>query len=116
MTYLWLCLAALVAGAINSVAGGGTLLTFPTLLSIMDGVHANGTSTLALVPGSMAAAWGFRREVKESRRWLALLAPPCMLGGLVGTLLVTRSDPTVFDALIPWLILTAAVLFLLQPL
>jgi len=116
MTYLWLCLAALAAGVINSIAGGGTLLTFPTLLSIMDGVHANGTSTLALVPGSMAAAWGFRREVKESRRWLALLALPCMLGGLVGTLLVTRSDPRIFEALIPWLILTAAILFLIQPL
>ena len=115
MTYLWLCLAALAAGAINSIAGGGTLLTFPTLLSIMDGVHANGTSTLALVPGSMAGAFGFRREVKQSRRWLILLAPPCLVGGVVGTLLVTRSDPKIFDALIPWLILTAATLFLLQP-
>jgi uncharacterized membrane protein YfcA len=115
MTYLWLCLASLAAGAINAIAGGGTLLTFPTLLTVMDGVHANGTSTLALVPGSMAAAWGFRREVKESRGWLVLLVPPCLLGGLIGTLLVTRSNPKVFDALIPWLILTAAVLFLLQP-
>jgi uncharacterized protein len=117
MTYFWLCLSALAAGAVNSIAGGGTLLTFPTLLSALndDGVLANGTSTVALVPGSIAAAWGFRREVKESRHWLKLLILPCLLGGLIGTLLVTRSDPKIFNALIPWLILTAAILFLLQP-
>jgi uncharacterized membrane protein YfcA len=113
---LWLGLAALAAGAVNAIAGGGTLLTFPALLTAVTPVVANGTSTVALVPGSLAGAWGFRREVQAVRRWLPLLAVPSLAGGLVGSLLVTRLDPSYFDALVPWLILTAALLFLFQPL
>jgi uncharacterized membrane protein YfcA len=114
--YVWLGLAALAAGAVNSIAGGGTLLTFPALLSVVTSVVANGTSTVALVPGSLAGAWGFRREMRGVRRWLALLIVPSLAGGLVGSLLVTRLEQRYFDALIPWLILTAALLFLFQPL
>jgi uncharacterized membrane protein YfcA len=114
--YIWLGLSALAAGAVNSIAGGGTLLTFPALLSAVPPVVANGTSTVALVPGSFSAAWGFRGELQHARRWLALLIWPSVAGGLVGSLLLTCLDPHYFDALIPWLILTAAVLFLLQPL
>ncbi len=114
--YVWLGLSALAAGAVNSIAGGGTLLTFPALLAAVPPVVANGTSTVALVPGSLSAAWGFRGELQHSRHWLSLLVLPSLVGGLVGSLLVTRLDPHYFDALIPWLILTAAILFLLQPL
>lgn len=116
-TYIWLCLSALLAGAINAIAGGGTLLTFPALFTIMpgDSVLANGTSTTALVPGSASGAWGYRQEFALVRGWAPLLGPPSFLGGLVGTLLVTRLEERFFNALVPWLILTAAVLFLLQP-
>lgn len=114
--YLGLALAALAAGVVNSLAGGGTLLTFPALLTAVSPVVANGTSTVALVPGSLAAAWGYRRELRAGRRWVALLAAPSLAGGVVGALLVTRLDPRYFDVLIPWLILTAALLFLFQPL
>jgi uncharacterized membrane protein YfcA len=64
-TYVWLCAAALAAGVINSIAGGGTLLTFPALFAALPGqpVLANGTSTVALLPGSFAGAWGYRREL-----------------------------------------------------
>jgi len=58
---VWLGLTAVAAGAVNSVAGGGTLLTFPGLLTAVSPVVANGTSTVALVPGSLSAAWGYRR-------------------------------------------------------
>lgn len=116
MPYFWTILAALIAGAMNSVAGGGTLLTFPALMMIgVDSVRANGTSTMSLLPGSMAGAWGFRKELQASRRWLILLVPPCLLGAVTGTLLVTELDKKYFEALVPWLILTAATLFLLQP-
>jgi len=115
-TYLVLILAALAAGVMNSVAGGGTLLTFPALMLSVDSVVANGTSTVALLSGSVAGAWGFRQEVRASRRWFAILVTPCLVGGLIGTLLVTRLDKKYFEALVPWLILTAAMLFLLQPL
>ncbi len=117
-----LCVAAFAAGAINAVAGGGTLLTFPTLLFTLRslgpgeaGVFANATSTVALVPGSLAGAWGYRRELRGSRRWLILLFVPSALGGLAGALLLTRTDPSYFKLVIPWLLLLAALLFLAQP-
>src|SRR5215831_14566663 len=113
-TQLWLCLSALVAGAINSVAGGGTLLTFPALTAVVSYEIANATSTVALVPGSVAAAWGYRREFAGLRRWVVLLTGPSLVGGAVGTLLVIWF-PKAFKDLVPWLILAAALLFLLQP-
>jgi uncharacterized protein len=117
-----LCVSALAAGAVNSLAGGGTLLTFSALLVVLAplgaeaGVLANGTSTVALVPGSMGGAWGYRRQLARTRRWLLLLVGPSLVGGGVGTLLVTRMPPEYFDHLVPWLLLTAAVLFLAQSL
>ena len=121
--YASLCAAAFAAGAVNAVAGGGTLLTFPTLLGALTStlgvaeasVVANATSTVALVPGSLAGAWGFRRELRGSRRWLLLLFWPSLLGGLVGSLLLTRTDPGYFKLVIPWLLLIASLLFLVQP-
>ena len=122
LTWIWLGLSASIAGAVNSLAGGGTLLTFPTLLAALASlgsaeaaVVANMTSTVALVPGSMAGAWGYRRELGAVRAWLVLLAAPSLLGGWIGALLVSRVDPRYFAVLVPWLTLTAATLFLLQP-
>jgi uncharacterized protein len=118
---VWLCLAALAAGVVNSIAGGGTLLTFPALLAGLSplgaadtAVVANATSTVALVPGSLAGAWGYRREMQRARRWLYLLVGPSLAGGVIGALLVTRLDPAYFNALVPWLLLTAALLFLAE--
>jgi uncharacterized membrane protein YfcA len=110
--------SAFAAGVVNTLAGGGTLLTFPALMSFggLGAQLANGTSTVALVPGSLAGAWGFRRELGEVRRWLLLLLPPSLLGGLLGSLLVTELPSSYFDAMVPWLILTASLLFLVQPL
>jgi uncharacterized membrane protein YfcA len=118
---LWLGASAFAAGVINSVAGGGTLLTFPALLAalaplgIEAGQFANATSTVALVPGSLAGAWGYRREMRMVRSWIQLLLVPSLIGGLIGSLFAARSPPRFFNALIPWLILTAAFLFLVQP-
>jgi uncharacterized membrane protein YfcA len=118
---LWLGISAFAAGVINSVAGGGTLLTFPALLAALSplgieaGQFANATSTVALVPGSLAGAWGYRREMRMVRSWILLLLVPSLIGGLIGSLLAARSPPRFFNALIPWLILTAALLFLVQP-
>jgi hypothetical protein len=117
-----LCLSALAAGAVNSLAGGGTLLTFPALIAALApslgrneaAVVANATSTLALVPGSLAGAWGYRREIPGARRWLLLLAGPSVVGGIIGSLLVTRLDPKYFAELVPWLLLTAALVFLVD--
>jgi uncharacterized membrane protein YfcA len=116
-----LCLSALAAGAVNSLAGGGTLLTFPVLVLALSSagmsrdeatVVANATSTVALVPGALAAAWGYRREMPAARHWLLILAAPSLVGGVIGSLLVTRLPPRYFAALVPWLLLIAAVVFL----
>jgi uncharacterized membrane protein YfcA len=117
----WLGASALAAGVINSVAGGGTLLTFPALLTALNplgveaGRVANATSTVALVPGSLAGAWGYRREMRAARHWTALLIGPSLIGGLVGSLLVTELEARFFQMLVPWLILAAALLFMGQP-
>jgi uncharacterized membrane protein YfcA len=108
--------SAFVAGAINSLAGGGTLLTFPVLLRVMSSVEANATSTVALMPGSAAGAWGYRRELRGSRGLLMLLGPPSLVGGVIGSLLVVWLPEKVFDQAVPWLLLTASLLFLFQPL
>src|SRR5262245_42174114 len=97
--YLWLCLAATLAGGINALAGGGTLLTFPTLVSVLAKsrpesslafaeVLANGTNAAALVPGSLGSAWGLRREMYELRRLLVLLLVPSVVGSVIGAWLL----------------------------
>jgi uncharacterized membrane protein YfcA len=117
---VFLCLAAAAAGVVNAIAGGGTLLTFPALYAALGhsdraGVLANGTSTVALWPAAIASMWAYRREVRLAGRWTIWLLVPSLIGGLVGVLLVTRLPPKIFDALVPWLILSAAVLFAVQP-
>lgn len=109
------CAAALAAGAVNSVAGGGTLLTFPTLIAILGPVAANATSTVALLPGSVSAGLGYRAELGRARRHLLLLWPPSLAGGIVGSLLLIRLPEQVFARAVPWLLVTASVLLLLQP-
>ena len=110
--------AALLAGLINTLAGGGTLLTFPALLSFgtPDPVDANATSTTALVWGSLAGAWGYRRElVGSGAAWLRLLIVPSVVGGITGAVLLTLLPNTVFRVILPWLLLSAGSIFLLQP-
>ena len=75
--YLICALAALAAGFVNSIAGGGTLLTFPALVySLGTEVLANTTSTVGLFPGSLAGAWGSRAHLKGIKTWLLILIPP----------------------------------------
>ena len=120
MQDFWLCLSAFLAGAINSIAGGGTLLTFPTLDWLLgggdaDAVVANATSTVALLPGSIGGMWGYRRDFVGTRRWLKWLLPPSILGGLVGAYLLVAMPAESFKFAVPWLILTASTLFTIQP-
>jgi len=109
-----LCCAAFLAGVVNAVAGGGTMLTFPSLLAVLSPVAANATSTFALFPGSLASGWGYRRELAECREHLIRLLPPSFLGGIVGSLLLTRLPEKVFAGLVPWLLIGASTLLLVQ--
>jgi len=104
-----------VAGIMNSVVGGGQLFTLSALLMVVNPVIANATSTVALVPGSLASAWAYRQEMRASSRWTGLLLWPSLLGGAVGALRVAELDERYFATLVPWLLLSAALLFLSQP-
>lgn len=107
--------AAFVAGAINSVAGGGTLITVPTMIWLgIPAINANATSTVALWPGSLSGAWGFRREMAEADRRVFALLVPSLVGGLGGAILLHRTPPDLFERIVPWLILFATCLFMAQ--
>ena len=100
----------------NSVAGGGTLLTFPALTLVLGPsaaatVMANATSTVALWPGSFASLMGYRRELVGVERWATRLAVPSLLGGLVGAALLLITPEERFRALVPWLVFGATLLF-----
>jgi uncharacterized protein len=107
--------AAFAAGAINSVAGGGTLITFPTLLwlGIPENV-ANATSTAALWPGSLGSAWGYRRELREVEGRTFALIVPSLVGGMAGAILLQLTPNETFKQLVPFLILFATCLFMAQ--
>lgn len=112
---LTLLCAAAAAGAINAVAGGGTILTFPTLLAIgTPAVVANATSTVALVFGTSGSVYGFRRHIPSIRQWLWRFIPVSLLGGLIGSWLLTITGNEIFSRLVPFLILFATLLFLAQ--
>jgi len=107
--------AAFAAGLINSVAGGGTLVSFPALLwAGRDPVLANATSTVALWPASLAGVYGFRRELAGGRRWVLLFGAPSLAGGVLGAVLLLRTPSETFGRLVPYLILFATLLLALQ--
>ena len=108
-------LASAVAGAVNSIAGGGTLLTFPALVGLgIPPIVANATSTIALWPGALGSMWGYRRELEGMRQWAIAFALPSLGGGLLGAFLLLRTPPERFATLVPWLVLGATVLFMIQ--
>ncbi|HEV8268750.1 MAG TPA: sulfite exporter TauE/SafE family protein [Thermoanaerobaculia bacterium] len=103
------------AGVMNSMAGGGTILTFPALLLLGEpAVKANATSTVALLPGAAASLFAYRREVEAHRAWLTSLLVPSLVGGAIGSLLLLATPDRSFARLAPWLVLFATVLFMLQ--
>ena len=107
--------AAFLAGAINSVAGGGTLVTFPTLVWLgLPSIVANATSTVSIWPGSLGAMVGYRAELARIHPRLFLLALPSLAGGVAGAALLRLTPTPVFDRLVPLLILFATLLFMAQ--
>lgn len=108
-------LAGIGAGIINAIAGGGTLVSFPTLIWLgRDPIVANATNTVAIWPASLAAAYGFRRELSTVRRWLLLLMVPSLAGGALGSWLLLRTPASTFERIVPFLILAATLLLAVQ--
>jgi len=106
--------AAVAGGFVNSIAGGGSLLTFPTLVWIgIPPVVASATNTVGLWPGSVGGVVGFRRHLPE-RPVIVLLGVPSLIGGIVGAVLLLRTPQHVFEGLAPVLVFLATVLLAVQ--
>ncbi len=111
-TAVLLFFAAFLGSAINSVAGGGSFIAFPALLFAgVPAVPANATNSVALWPGAVASAFAYRRELRGAGRALGPLAVAGFVGGVAGSVLLLRTSESAFVALIPWLMLFAALLF-----
>ncbi len=106
--------AAFLAGALNSVIGGGSFISFPALLfTAMPPINANATNTAALWPGTVASTGAYRRVFSgEVRKLLPPLVLASLLGGLLGACLLLRTPQATFMRLVPWLLLVATLLFI----
>lgn len=117
LTSLLLVVAAFAAGALNAVAGGGSFLTFPALVFAgVPPVAANATSTVAVCPGALAGAYGYRSELgRLTEINLPAFIGISLVGGLLGAVLLLWTPDATFDAIIPWLLLFATALFAAGP-
>jgi len=104
--------AALAAGVINSVAGGGSFFTFPALVMTgMPSILANATSTVAVWPGTVASVGAYRKDILRERRLVPGLVAVSAIGGLLGAVVLLRTPQPVFDRILPWLLLSATLIF-----
>jgi uncharacterized membrane protein YfcA len=112
---VFIFVAGLLAGAVNAIAGGGTLLTFPALVWLgRDPITANATNALSLWPGSLAGAYALRRETAEAGPLLRYLIPASVIGSLIGGLLLLATPVRVFSGIAPYLVLFATLLLAAQ--
>ncbi|GAB3644518.1 sulfite exporter TauE/SafE family protein [Glycomyces tarimensis] len=111
-----LLLAGLVAGALNAVAGGGSLVTYPTLIAVgVPPLHANATNGIAVAPAYAAAAFGSRENLRDQGRRALGLIPTAVITALAGTILLLNTSHAVFENLVPFLVLAATLLMAVGP-
>jgi uncharacterized membrane protein YfcA len=109
--------AGFLAGAVNAVAGGGSLISFPALLAVgQPAVTANVTNAVAVVPGYLGGTIGYRRELQGQRRRAVGLAATSIVGAVCGAILLLVSSEKLFKAIVPFLVLFSAALLAAQPL
>jgi uncharacterized membrane protein YfcA len=110
--WIWLSVAAFLAGVLNAVAGGGSFLLFPAMLGMkMLPVQANATNTVALWPGQLTSIAAYREDIRKNRRLAWPMALAGFLGGTAGAIVLLNTPQTTFLHLVPWLLLVAASLF-----
>ncbi len=115
LNLLILGLAAVGAGAVNAIAGGGTLITFPTMVAMgVPALNANVTNTVSLFPGYLGGTLAQKADLAGQGKRVRLLAPVGVVGGLVGGILLLLSGEAIFRALVPWLIIMGSTLLLFQ--
>ena len=110
--WLWLSVAAFIAGVLNAVAGGGSFLLFPAMLSMkMLPVQANATNTVALWPGQLTSIAAYRDDIRKNLRLALIMGLAGLLGGTAGAVVLLNTPQTTFLHLVPWLLLVAATIF-----
>jgi uncharacterized membrane protein YfcA len=110
-------LVAFVSGMMNSVAGGGSFLSFPALVFVgVPPISANATNNAAMWVGTIGSARGYREEIREHRSLLRAIAIASAIGALLGAILLLATPQTTFVRLIPWLLLFATIVFAASPL
>jgi uncharacterized membrane protein YfcA len=115
LDFILVGLAAVGGGFVNALAGGGTLITFPTLTAVgIPPVVANITNTVALCPGYIGGALAQRKDLRGQKKRMVMLLPTGVLGGIAGGVLLLSTSDSTFRKLIPWLILLAVVLLAFQ--
>lgn len=103
-----LFIAGIIAGSINAVAGGGTLVSFPSLVGLGEAeIVANATNTAALWPGSFSSAIGYRKDTEVNRGMLIGLLVPSFIGGALGAIILVITPPNLFKIIVPFLVLFA---------
>ncbi len=108
----WVVVAAFLAGMLNAVAGGGSFLSFPAMLSVGLGpIQANATNTVALWPGQLTSIAGYWSEVRKHKRLAAQMGAAGLVGGTVGAIVLLNTPAMTFMKLVPWLLLVAALIF-----
>ncbi|MGA8086554.1 MAG: sulfite exporter TauE/SafE family protein [Terracidiphilus sp.] len=113
--WLWLTVAAFLAGLLNAVAGGGSFLLFPAMLSMkMLPVQANATNTVALWPGQLTSVAAYREDIRKNFRVAIPMAIAGLIGGTGGAIVLLNTPQMTFLHLVPWLLLIAAVIFALS--
>src|SRR5215831_7335427 len=110
--WLWLTVAAFIAGVLNAVAGGGSFLLFPAILGMkVLPVQANATNTVALWPGQLTSVAAYQEDVRRNLRVAIPMAFAGLLGGTGGAIVLLHTPQMTFLHLVPWLLLIAAVIF-----
>ncbi len=116
MTELILFLVGMIVGVMNAIAGGGMLVGFPAMLALgIPALTINATTNIIVLPGNIAAVWGYRKYLNKVPRSYLVLLLPAIVGAAIGSTALKHISPTGFEQLIPWLIFSAVILFAFQP-
>src|SRR5215208_8401362 len=108
--------AGVAAGASNSIAGGGSLITFPTMVALgLPPISANVTNTIGVIPGAVGGALGYTDLLREQRERFLRLLTPMLLGAVAGTVLLLLTSNAAFEAIVPVLVAGSCLLLLFQP-
>jgi uncharacterized membrane protein YfcA len=110
--WLWLTVAAFIAGVLNAVAGGGSFLLFPAMLAMkMLPIQANATNTVALWPGQLTSVAAYREDIRANRRLAWIMALAGLIGGSLGAIVLLNTPQQTFLHMVPWLLLVSASFF-----